>query len=70
MRFTRHARQRMKLYGVSRAQAAAIARWGEQDGADARGNARRIGWVDGRRIRVIVASDDPELVVTIHFRRP
>jgi hypothetical protein len=59
----------MKLYRVTRTQATVVARWGEDDGVDARGNRFRAGWVDGRRIRVVIALDNPDLVITLYERR-
>ena len=69
MRFTHHARNRMRLYRIAPTQAARIARWGEDDGADARGNHFRVGWIDGRLIRVVIALDNPDLVITLYERR-
>ena len=68
MRFTRHAKNRMRQIGITPAQATVIARWGEPDGFDARGNRRRIGYVGDRRIRVVVALDDPDVVITLFER--
>jgi hypothetical protein len=36
---------------------------------DQRGNPRYRGFIAGRRCRVVVALDDPDFVITIHFRR-
>ena len=33
------------------------------------GKVRYVGYVRGERIRVVVALDDPDLIVTIHRRR-
>jgi hypothetical protein len=59
----------MRLYRVTKTQATVIARWGEADGTDARGNPLRVGWVDGRRIRVVIALDNPDFVITLYERR-
>jgi hypothetical protein len=59
----------MRLYRVTKTQAMVIARWGEEDGTDERGNSFRVGWVDGRRIRVVIALDNPDLVITLYERR-
>lgn len=69
MRFSRHAKQRLKLYGVSQVEARRIARWGQKDGVDRRGNPRYVAHVGGVRIRVVVARDDPDFIVTVHDRR-
>jgi hypothetical protein len=28
-----------------------------------------IGYLDGRRIRIVIAADDPDFVITVHERR-
>lgn len=69
MRFTRHARQRLKLYRVTRDRAEAIAASGALTGHDARGNPRRTGAVDARTIVVVIALDNPDLIITLYERR-
>ena len=69
MRFTRHARQRLKLYRVTRDQAEAIAASGTLTGHDASGNPRRTGAVDDRTIVVVIALDNPDLIITLYERR-
>ncbi|MGH2954087.1 MAG: DUF4258 domain-containing protein [Solirubrobacterales bacterium] len=69
MRFTRHARSEMRLYGVSRAEATRIAAEPTSEERDNKGNARRAGLSDdGREIVVVVARDDPALVITLFER--
>lgn len=69
MRFTRHARQRLKLYRVTRDQAQAIAASGALAGHDAKGNPLRTGAVDARTIVVVIALDNPDLIITLYERR-
>jgi hypothetical protein len=69
VRFTRHARQRLKLYRVTRDQAEAIADSGALTGEDARGNPRRTGAVEARTIVVVIALDNPDLIITLYERR-
>lgn len=69
MEFTRHARQRLKLYRVSREEATGIVSGGHDDGHDERGNPRYQAEVEGRRIRVIVALDNPSLIITLYERK-
>lgn len=69
MRFTRHARQRLKLYRVRPDQAEAVAATGALTGHDARGNPRRTGAVDARTIVVVMALDNPDLIITLYERR-
>jgi hypothetical protein len=66
MRFSRHARNEMRLYRISvqdveTAVARPICR-----GGDRKGNVRLSGETGaGRPILVVVAGDDPDLVVTV-----
>ncbi len=69
MRFTRHARQRLKLYRVTHDQAEAIAASGTPADPDAKGNPRRTGAVDARTIVVVIALDNPDLIITLYERR-
>jgi hypothetical protein len=69
VRFTRHARQRLKLYRVTRDQAEVIAGSGALADPDARGNPRRTGAVDARTIVVVIALDNPDLIITLYERR-
>lgn len=69
MRYTRHARNRMRQLKVSPAQVEAfIASVGAVD-RDPEGRPRYVGEVAGVRIRVVIAADDPTLIVSIHRRR-
>jgi hypothetical protein len=69
MRFTRHAKNKARKFGWRIADAeSAIAHPTpiDQDGA---GKPRYTGCIRGVRVRVVVAVDDPDLIVTIHERR-
>jgi hypothetical protein len=59
----------MRHLRLTPTQVALVARWGEPDGFDAKGNPRRIGWAAEHRIRVVVALEDPHFVVTLFERR-
>lgn len=63
--FDRHARRRMKLYGLTAAQVEAAVANPERSDVDPQSGRRRL-WatVDGRTVRVVLAADDPDLVVT------
>jgi hypothetical protein len=37
--------------------------------ADEHGNQRYLGYIDDDLVRVVVAADDPDVVITIHPRR-
>lgn len=69
MRLTRHARNRMRLYDISRAEALAIVETGRFVGFDERGNPGFTSWVDNREICVIVAGDDPATIITLYEAR-
>jgi hypothetical protein len=69
MRLSRHASNEMRLYGVSAADVEAVIAVPAAQDLDERGNARLVGTTsDGRPILVVVASDDPDFVITV-FRR-
>ena len=59
----------MRLYRVAPSDVDAILANPAETGQDDRGNSVVIGYLDSRRIRVIIAADDPDLVITVHERR-
>jgi hypothetical protein len=70
VRFTRHARNRARKLGASIGDdvEGVIVRpvridWDED------GKPRYAGWIRDVYVRVVVALDDPDLIVTIHDRR-
>lgn len=69
MKIGRHAKRRMSLYNVTEADVERIATTGDDDGTDQHDNPRKIGQVDGRWIRVIIAKDDPTFIITVYERR-
>jgi hypothetical protein len=66
VRLTRHARNRMRLYGVNRNEVAEVVARRAQVDRDVSGNSVITGEVGGRSLAVIVAADDPNLVITLH----
>jgi hypothetical protein len=69
MRFSRHAKNEMRLYGVSADEVQATITNAGGIELDERGNVRLIGETgDGRPILVVVAGDDPDLVITVFLR--
>lgn len=69
MRFSRHARNEMRLYGISVEAVEAVVAAPAVREIDERGNARLVAEVgDGRRILVVVAGDDPGFVITVFPR--
>jgi len=70
MRLSWHARNEMRLYRISAQDVeAALANPARRD-LDDLGNARLTGaTADGRPILVVLAQDDPDLVITVFLRR-
>ena len=65
MRFSRHAKNEMRLYGITRADVGAVLAAPAARALDARGNPRLTGPdANGRAIIVVVADDDPNFVIT------
>ena len=69
MEFTRHARNSMRRLGLTRADVAAIILRSDNVDRDPEGRARHVGVVDGRRIRIVLALENPSIVVSVHERR-
>jgi hypothetical protein len=69
MYFTRHARNRARGLGVSLADAEHVIGNAEWIDCDEDGLPRYTGYVGEFKVRIVIALDDPELIVTIHKRR-
>lgn len=70
VKLTRHARNRQRLYRLTAAEIGLILRHGEPLEPDGRGNPRVVGFsADLRWIVVVIAADNPELIVTLFERR-
>jgi hypothetical protein len=69
VRLTRHAKNECRLYGIDLADAEAIVARPVRFLRDADGKPIYEGLVRGRLMRVIVALDEPDLIVTIYSRR-
>ncbi len=64
MRFSRHATNEMRLYGITPADVVAVIAAPAAAGVDGRGNPRLTGPdASGRAIVVVVADDDPDFVI-------
>jgi hypothetical protein len=65
VRFSRHAKNEMRLYKITTADVESVVAAPSSTGRDARGNLR-LGGLDanGRAIIVVVADDDPDFVIT------
>jgi len=69
MRFSRHAKNEMRLYRIDLADIQATVEAPASRTVDERGNTRLVGETrDGRPILVVVAGDDPGLVITAFVR--
>jgi hypothetical protein len=69
MRFSRHAKNEMRLYRLGIEDLATALERPLNKESDERGNTRIIGEArDGRRILVVVAGDDPDFVITVFLR--
>lgn len=66
MRFSRHAKNKMRLYGVTLDEVSALISPAGRDGEDRRGNLRYIGTIRGLSICVIRAHDDLTTVITVY----
>ncbi len=69
MRFSRHAKNEMRLYKIDETDVEAVVNDPATRELDDRGNARLTGeTADGRRILVVVAGVDPDFVITTFLR--
>jgi hypothetical protein len=69
MRFTRHAKNEARWLRASVADAEAVIAHPIRVDRDEDGKPRYTGEIRGIRVRVVVALDEPDLIVTIHQRR-
>lgn len=69
MEFTKHAKNRLKLYKLSRADAEFVVANPLRKERQPDGKWRYLGQIEGRWIRVIVPDDDPNLILSVHPRR-
>lgn len=65
VRYTAHAREQMQARSVTEDEVEAVLPDPDIRYAGRNGNPVLIRWVGGRRIKVVVAQDDPELVITV-----
>ena len=65
VRFSRHAKNEMRLYGITPADVMAVLASPHAAREDTRGNPRLTGPdANGRAIIVVIADDDPDFVIT------
>jgi len=59
----------MRRLGLTRADVAAVILASDAADRDPDGRPRHVGVVNGRRIRIVLALEDPTIVVSVHERR-
>jgi hypothetical protein len=69
MRLSRHAKNQARKYGIPESEIRRIVVFGYPVDHDSDGRPRYLGEVHGLWVRVVVAVDAPDLIVTIHPRR-
>ena len=69
MRFTKHAKNRLRLYKLSHADVEFVVANPLRKERELPDKWRYLGQIEGRWIRVVVPDDDPDLIVSVHPRR-
>jgi hypothetical protein len=67
--FTRHAKNKLREEGLTQADAMFVVRNPLRIEKETRGNWRYLGQIEGKWFRVVIAGDDPNVVISIHSRR-
>jgi hypothetical protein len=65
VRFSHHARNRLRLYGGTRGEVETVTRNPLGKSFDRDGNPMYLGLIGGTARFVVVASDDPDYVITV-----
>jgi hypothetical protein len=69
VRFSRHAKNGARSIGATIVDAERLIANSAEIKVEANGKRHYIGFIRGQRVRIVVAFDDPGLIVTIHRRR-
>jgi hypothetical protein len=69
VRLTRHAKNRARGLGIIPSDAEAVIREPEGTDRDEVGKPRYYGLIGNRNVCIVVALDEPDLIVTIYDRR-
>ena len=69
MRLSRHAKNELRRLEATVADVERVIRDPVRVDRDATGKPRFVGYIKGIRVRVVLALDRPDFVVTIHKRR-
>jgi hypothetical protein len=67
--FRRHAKNRLRWIKGTAQEAESVVENPIEKDFDLDGNPRYRGFIAGKRCRVVVALDDPDLIISIHLRR-
>lgn len=65
VRFSKHSLDRLAERGITAAEVQTVLESHEVSFADPKGNACYVRTIGERRIKVVVAADDPEFVITV-----
>jgi hypothetical protein len=69
VRFNRHAKNGLRRVKGTAQEAEAVVKNEFEKDFDPDGNPRYRGYIAGRRCRVVVARDQPDLIISVHPRR-
>jgi hypothetical protein len=69
VQFTHHAKNKLRQNRWSQREALSVIQNPLKVDADERCNPRYLGYIRGDLARVVVAADDPNVVITVHPRR-
>jgi hypothetical protein len=69
MRLSRHAKNELRRLGATRQEVESVVRSPLGKDIEWRGNPRYLGVIAGRLVRVVVAQDDPDVVITVYEMR-
>jgi hypothetical protein len=69
VRFKRHAKNGLRRVKGTTEEAESVVENSFEKDFDEDGNPRYRGFINGERCRVVVALDDPDVIITIHSRR-
>jgi len=66
MRLSRHAKNNLRHFGGTREEVESVVKTPFGKTLDQSGNPIYVGIVRGRIVRVVVADDDPDFVITVY----
>lgn len=69
MKFTRQAANRARRLGITASEVESLIQQADETDSDTRGNLRYVAEIRGVRVRIVVAKDEPNVIITVHERR-